>query len=113
MQSDKVNCLNYVITDSLAEEKTKKDDISKLYQKKLDKVVKRELKQTLKHSTDMFQIDTSRSIQKSDLNESASLMDTFISSSLQSSRRPKPTRSNIGASQDKSNEKVLYIIDVI
>ena len=104
MVDEKVNCLNYVITDSIADKKTKTDDIWALNQKMIDKKVKRELKQTLKHSTELLTVDSSvRSIQKSDLNESASMMDTILSSSLHSSRRPKGTRSNIGMSQDKSN----------
>ena len=106
MVDEKVNCLNYVISDSIADKKTKISDENLLVQKMVDKRVKRELKQTLKHSKELQPVDTSiRSVSKSDADQSASMMDTYLSSSLHSSRRPKAkaNKSNMGTSQDRSN----------
>ena len=98
----KVNCLNYVITDSLAEKRTN-DEPSVQLQKIIDKKIKKELKRKLKHSSELLTVDSSmRSMKKTDMNESVSISDTIISSGLQSSRRPRATRSNAGASQEKS-----------
>lgn len=103
MVDEKVNCLNYAITDAILDKRTKNDDMWLQNQKILEKKVKRELKQTLKHSTELLTVDSStKSVQKSDMNESASMMDTVLSSSLHSSRRPKGPKSNMGTSQEKS-----------
>ena len=104
MNDEKINCINYVITDSIAEKKSKIEDFTLMTQKLLDKRVKKELKQTLKHSKELLPVDSStRSLHRSEVDQSASLADTFLSSSLYSSRKPKGTKSNLGASQDKSN----------
>jgi hypothetical protein len=46
----KVNCLNYVISDSLSEKRTN-DEPNVQLQKLLDKKIKKELKRKLKHSS--------------------------------------------------------------
>ena len=110
MIDKKINCINYAITDSIAEKKSKNDDFTLMTQKQIDKRVKKELKQTLKHSKELLPVDSStRSIQKSDIDHSASIMDTYLSSSLYSSKKPKATKSNLNASQDKSDPNSSFL----
>ena len=59
MKDKKINCLNYVISDSYIGKKSKVDDIFLQTQKILDKKVKKELKQTLKHTKDLLSVDSS------------------------------------------------------
>lgn len=106
MIGEKVNCLNYVITDTNADKKSKTEDIWVKTQKLLDKKVKKGLKQTLKHSKDLLKVDTSsRTALKSDIDQSNSIIDTIVSSSMQSSQRPKASKSNQFVSHDKIDEK--------
>jgi len=70
----------------------------------LDKKVKKELKQTLKHTKDLLSVDSSTvtGMQKDDvdsINESGA--DSLISSSMQSSQKPKGSK--MAGSQEKSN----------
>ena len=72
----------------------------------LDKKVKKELKQTLKHTKDLLTVDSSTltGMQKDDhdsLLESG--LDSVASSSLQSSQNPKGSK--MGGSQEKSGTK--------
>ena len=60
MEDKKINCLNYVISDSYIGKKSEiEDDIFVQTQKMLDKKVKKELKQTLKHTKDLLTVDSS------------------------------------------------------
>ena len=59
MEDKKINCLNYVISDSYIGKKAKTDDIFVQTQKMLDKKVKKELKQALKHTKDLLSVDSS------------------------------------------------------
>ena len=59
MEDKKINCLNYVISDSYIGIKAKTDDIFVQTQKLLDKKVRKELKQTLKHTKDLLSVDSS------------------------------------------------------
>ena len=90
----KVNCLNYIINESLTDKKLKTaNDLFHETQKLLDKRVKKELKQTLKHSKDVLPVDiSSQSFMKSDLDKSASIADTLLSASMTSSHRPKGSK---------------------
>jgi len=107
MEDKKINCLNYVISDSYIGKKSKiEDDIFVQTQKMLDKKVKKELKQTLKHTKDLLTVDSSTltGMQKDDhdsLLESG--LDSVASSSLQSSQKPKGSK--MGGSQEKSGTK--------
>lgn len=105
--SEKVSALSWNIADALNEEKNKKDDEGKIFQKKLEKKIKKELKKKLVNSEFMLNIDESIMQKSQNMSESFSIMDTKLSSSIQSSRRPKPrlninTNSNMKESQDKS-----------
>jgi hypothetical protein len=104
MEDKKINCLNYVISDSYIGKKAKTDDIFLQTQKMLDKRVKKELKQTLKHTKDLLSVDSSTLTgmgkdDKDSINESAA--DSFFSSSFQSSQKPRGSR--MAGSQDRSN----------
>jgi hypothetical protein len=105
--SEKVSALSWNIADALNEERNKKDDEGKIFQKKLEKKIKKELKKKLVNSEFMINIDESIMQRSQNLTESYSVMDTKLSSSIQSNRRPKPrlninTNSNVKESQDKS-----------
>jgi len=105
--SEKVSALSWNIADALNEERNKKDDEGKIFQKKLEKKIKKELKKKLVNSEFMINIDESIMQRSQNLTESYSVMDTKLSSSIQSNRRPKPklninTNSNVKESHDKS-----------
>ena len=105
MEDKKINCLNYVISDSYIGKKAKIDDIFVQTQKMLDKKVKKELKQTLKKTKDLLSVDSStvtgmHKDDKDSVNDSPA--DSFVSSSMQSSQKPKGSR--IAGSQEKSNK---------
>lgn len=105
--SEKVNALSWNIADALNEERNKKDDEGKLFQKKLEKKIKKELKKKLVNSEFMVNMEESIMQKSQNMSESYSVMDTKLSSSIQSNRRPKPrlninTNSNMKESQDKS-----------
>ena len=102
----KINCLNYVISDSYIGKKSKTDDQFIQTQKMLEKKVRKELKQTLKHTKDLVSVDSSTmtAIHRDaagDVSESG--QDSFISSSIQSSQKPKGSKLNAVSSHDKSN----------
>ena len=107
MEDKKINCLNYVINDSYIGKKSKIDDQFVQTQKMLEKKVRKELKQTLKHTKDLVSVDSSTMTAihhegKDDQSESGH--DSFIiSSSIQSSQKPKGSRVNATSSHDKSN----------
>ena len=72
----------------------------------LEKKVRKELKQTLKHTKDLVSVDSSTmtAIHRDaagDVSESG--QDSFISSSIQSSQKPKGSKLNAVSSHDKSN----------
>jgi len=105
--SEKVNALSWNIADALNEERNKKDDEGKIFQKKLEKKIKKELKKKLVNSDFMVNMEESIMQKSQNMSESYSVMDTKLSSSIQSNRRPKPrlninTNSNMKESQDKS-----------
>ena len=104
MEDKKINCLNYVISDSYIGKKSKTDDIFVQTQKMLDKKVRKELKQTLKHTKDLLSVDSSTvtgAQQDADVSEEGA--DSIISSSMQSSQKPKGSKFNALGSHDKSN----------
>ena len=104
MEDKKINCLNYVISDSYIGKKAKTDDIFVQTQKMLDKKVRKELKQTLKHTKDLLSVDSSTltgAHQDGDASESGA--DSIISSSMQSSQKPKGSKLNALGSHEKSN----------
>ena len=103
MEDKKINCLNYVISDSYIGIKAKTDDIFVQTQKLLDKKVRKELKQTLKHTKDLLSVDSSTltGAHQEDVSESGA--DSIISSSMQSSQKPKGSKLNALGSQEKSN----------
>lgn len=97
---EKVGALWWNIMDSINENKNKKEDESKIFQKHLDRKIKTKLKEKIK-MIDMSNPDESFSMQKSQISDASySIMDTRQSHSLQSSHRPKPnmTRSIAGTS---------------
>lgn len=102
---EKVSCLNYQITEALTDKKLKTAvDPTEETQKILEKKVKRELKNTIKKSKEFIAVDTSsKSFMKEDEieDQSMELQDTFLSSSMQSSRRPQGHKTV--QSQEKSN----------
>ena len=102
----KINCLNYVISDSYIGKKSKTEDQFIQTQKMLEKKVRKELKQTLKHTKDLVTVDSSTmtAIHKEAAGDaSESGHDSFISSSIQSSQKPKGSKLNPLSSHDKSN----------
>ena len=106
MVDKKINCLNYVITDSLIGKKSKIEDQFIQTQKMLEKKVRKELKQTLKHTKDLVPVDSSTMTAihhdvGGDLNESA--YDSFFSYMIQSFQKSKGSKVNPFSSQDKSN----------
>ena len=104
MEDKKINCLNYVISDSYIGKKAKTDDIFVQTQKMLDKKVRKELKQTLKHTKDLLSVDSSTltgAHQDGEASESGA--DSIISSSMQSSQKPKGSKLNALGSHEKSN----------
>ena len=106
MEDKKINCLNYVISDSYIGKKAKTDDVFLQTQKMLEKKVKKELKQTLKNTKDLLSVDSSTvtGMQKDDQDSiDDSPADSIISSSLQSSQKPKGQK--MAGSQDKSGNK--------
>ena len=106
MEDKKINCLNYVISDSYIGKKSKTEDIFVQTQKILDKKVKKELKQTLKHTKDLVSVDSSTmtGVQQ-DMEGSESAADSILSSSMQSSQKPKGSKSNALGSHEKSKDK--------
>ena len=106
MEDKKINCLNYVISDSYIGKKSKTEDIFAQTQKMLEKKVKKELKQTLKHTKDLLSVDSSTvtGIHQAD-NMSESGTDSIISSSMQSSQKPKGSKMNASGSHEKSKER--------
>ena len=103
MEDKKINCLNYIISDSYIGKKAKIDDVFVQTQKMLDKKVKKELKQTLKHTKDLLTVDSSTVTGAKDDNISESGADSIISSSMQSSQKPKGSKLNATGSHEKSN----------
>ena len=106
MEDKKINCLNYVISDSYIGKKSKTEDIFAQTQKMLEKKVKKELKQTLKHTKDLLSVDSSTvtGMHQAD-NMSESGTDSIISSSMQSSQKPKGSKMNASGSHEKSKER--------
>ena len=102
-EDKKINCLNYVISDSYVGKKSKTDDIFLQTQKLLDKRVKKELKQTLKHTKDLLSVDSSTITGAQHDEASESIGDSILSSSMQSSQKPKGTKLNALGSHEKSN----------
>jgi len=105
--SEKVSALSWNLADAMNEERDKKDDEGKIFQKKLEKKIKKELKKKLANSEFMVNIDESIMQKSQNMSDTYSMMDTKLSSSIQSNRRPKPrmninTNSNLRESQDKS-----------
>ena len=104
MEDKKINCLNYVISDSYVGKKAKTEDIFVQTQKMLDKKVRKELKQTLKHTKDLLTVDSSTLTGgHQDADNSESGADSIISSSMQSSQKPKGSKLNAVGSHEKSN----------
>ena len=109
MVDKKINCLNYVISDSFVGKKAKVEDQFIQTQKMLEKKVRKELKKTLKHTKDLVTVDSSTMTAihhhdgGGDASESAH--DSFVSSSIQSSQKPKGSKINPLSSHDKSNTK--------
>ena len=102
MEDKKINCLNYVISDSYIGKKSKTEDIFVQTQKMLEKRVKKELKQTLKHTKDLLTVDSSSmTTGKMDQSFNESGADSLISSSIHSSTRPRGSR--MVGSTEKSN----------
>ena len=109
MEDKKINCLNYVISDSYIGKKSKIEDQFIQTQKMLEKKVRKELKQTLKHTKDLVSVDSSTMTaihQEGKDDQSESAHDSFIvTSSIQSSQKPKGSRLNAASSHDKSNTR--------
>ena len=106
MEDKKINCLNYVISDSYIGKKSKIDDQFILTQKMIEKKVRKELKQTLKHTKDLVSVDSSTMTaihHEPGVDASESIQDSFISVSMTSSHKPKGSKINPLSSQDKSN----------
>lgn len=102
---EKVNALCWNITDSINENKNKKEDEGKIFQKNLERKIKKELKDRMKTSESMTNPHESYSLHRSQMSENTySVMDTRLSHSLHSSRRPQPKNSTtmIKESEDKS-----------
>ena len=106
--SEKVNALYWNIADSLNQEKNKKEDEGKIFQQKLEKKIRQELKKKLISSEYKLNIEDSTINEKSqNMSDTYSIMDTKLSNSIQSTRRPKPrlninTNSMVKESDDKS-----------
>lgn len=106
--SEKVNALYWNIADSVNQEKNKKEDEGKIFQQKLEKKIRQELKKKLISSEYKLNIEDSTINEKSqNMSDTYSIMDTKLSNSIQSTRRPKPrininTNSMIKESDDKS-----------
>jgi len=108
MVDKKINCLNYVISDSYVGKKSKVEDQFVQTQKMLEKRVRKELKKTLKHTKDLVTVDSSTMTalhHDAGADASESAHDSFISSSIQSSQKPKGSKINPLSSHDKSNTK--------
>ena len=108
MVDKKINCLNYVISDSFVGKKAKVEDQFIQTQKMLEKKVRKELKKTLKHTKDLVTVDSSTmtAIHHHDGGDaSESAHDSFVSSSIASSQKPKGSKINPLSSHDKSNTK--------
>jgi hypothetical protein len=100
-----ISAMNWQILESANEEKNKKEDDGKAIQRKLERKIRRELKDRLKRSKEFIDVDDSISMHRSQLSESYSIMDTKLSSSMHSSRRPKvrgSTETRVKDSHDKS-----------
>ena len=70
----------------------------------MDKKVRKELKQTLKHTKDLLSVDSSTLTgAHQDIDASESGADSIISSSMQSSQKPKGSKLNALGSHEKSN----------
>ena len=82
--------MSWNIYDSLNEERSKKDDKGKIFQKKLEKKIKKELKKKIMNSEFMRDVEDSIMQKSQNMSDTYSIMDTKLSSSIQSNRRPKP-----------------------
>ena len=100
--NQRVNALCWNIVDSYHEERNKKDDDGKRFQKRLERKIKKELKEKLKKSEFIFNIEESESMLKSQLTDETSVLDSKLSSSIPSSRRPRPRIGNVTDTTDKS-----------
>lgn len=105
--SEKINALRWYISDSLSEERSKKDDEGKIFQKKLEKKINQELKKKIINSDYMVNIEESIMQKSQNMSDTYSVIDTRLSNSIQSNRRPKPrinmnTNSYLKESEDKS-----------
>ena len=93
MEDKKINCLNYVISDSYIGKKSKVEDHFIQTQKMQEKKVRKELKQTLKHTKDLVSVDSSTMTaihQEGKDDQIKSAHDYFIvTSSIQSTQKPK------------------------
>jgi hypothetical protein len=104
-----VNALKWHIVDTINEEKLKKEDETKIFQKKLDKKIRREMKTRLRQSD--FVLDPSLSYSQhksSNLSESHSIIDTKLTSSMQSSMRDKRPKVR-GSMKDSGDEKTANL----
>jgi len=107
--NQKINALNWAIFESITESRNKKDDEAKIFQKKLDKKIKRELKMKIKASEYMVNPEESYSVQRSQgQSDTFSIIETKISNSIQSSKRTRIKRP--GESVDKSVDQSSMVI---
>lgn len=108
----KTNALNWAIIENINELRNKKDDEAKIFQKKLDKKIKRELKMKIRASDYMVNPDESYSVQKSQgQSETFSIIETKISNSMHSSKRTRIKKP--GESVDKSVDQSSLVYNII
>ena len=86
-----ISALNWQIEDAKREEKNKKDDEAKMFHKKFEKRVQKELKNKLLNTTNYLDsLDQTETTNKSfNQSDGYSITDTNISSSIQAPKRPK------------------------
>jgi hypothetical protein len=97
--------LRWHIIDTINEEKNKKEDETKIFQKKLDKKIRREMKTRLRQSDFVLDPSLSYSQHKSNnLSESHSIIDTKLNSSMQSSIRDKKPKVR-GSMKESADDK--------
>ena len=105
-----VNALKWHIVDTINEEKLKKEDETKIFQKKLDKKIRREMKTRLRQSDFVLDPSLSYSQHKSNnLSESHSIIDTKLTSSMQSSMRDNKKPKIRGSMKESGEEKTANL----
>lgn len=105
MFNQTVSALNWQIEDSKKEEKTKKEDELKIYQKKFEKKVHKELKNKMNNG-EYINMDQSYTTNKSiNHSESYSITDTKFSSSIQTIKKPRVKASKENDDINHSNDK--------